>query len=153
MPSADLLVCLGPPNTVAGHYHVALVSPGGDVRLEHASRDLLEVPAAREDITGEALAAILELLACPPLCCNLEHPSRRLERAARVQRQAPYHRPARAPRVDADASALPPWRFPPFPLSLDPGTHRPPPLSAYMTVRCGRAPAPPLCLTYIASGM
>ena len=111
---------------------MALVSPGGDVRLEHASRDLLEVPAAREDITGEALAAILELLACPPLCCNLEHPSRRLERAARVQRQAPYHRPARAPRVDADASALPPWRFPPFPLSLDPCTYRPPPLSAVL---------------------
>ena len=124
-----MLVCLGPPNTWGGLYHVALVSPSGAVRLEHASRDCLATPATREDLTGEALAAVLELLAAPPLCCNLPRLRRpRSPAATSSQRLCPYARP-RARRRPRSTGGVPPWRFPPFPVALPAGTYRAPPLS------------------------
>ena len=131
---ADVLVSLGSPNTAAGHYHVALVSPQGDIRIEHASRELLSVPASRADLTEAALAVVLELMEAPPVCCNLPRPSRLLTSAAAATRQAaPYPRAVR-PRLRRASSqpCSPPWKFPTFPTSLPAGVYRPPPLSAVL---------------------
>ena len=64
-PHADVVVYLGPPHTDGMLRHVALVSPGGDVLLEHLSKEYLVNPATREDLTSEACAAHS---VAPPLC-------------------------------------------------------------------------------------
>ena len=45
---------------------MALVSPRGQVLLEHVSRFELVEPMTRDDLTEAALGAVLELLASPP---------------------------------------------------------------------------------------
>ena len=108
-----VLVCLGGPNSYAGHHHAALLAADGDFVLEHVSTQALQVPLVPDDLSPRAFSTYERLIASPPVCCRLPSPS--------------PNPPARPPR--APAEARPPWHFDFFPLCLPPHAYRPPPLS------------------------
>ena len=108
-----VLVCLGGPNSYAGHHHAALLAADGDFVLEHVSTQALQIPLVPDDLSPRAFSTYERLIASPPVCCRLPPPS-----------PIPPARPPRAP-----AEARPPWHFDFFPLCLPPHAYRPPPLS------------------------
>ena len=70
-----VLLCLCGPMTDGGLHHVAIISPDGYYRLEHASFSVLQTPFAHAELSDAASATVHRLLECPEYCCfygNLE---------------------------------------------------------------------------------
>ena len=122
MAALGVLLCLCGPMTDGGLHHVAVISPDGYYRLEHASYAALQTPFARADLTGAASATVDRLLECPEYCC-----------ASRAPTQRPPSR-IPPPRFRLTPSSLPRLSayFPPFPLSLPADVYRAPTLTAVL---------------------
>ena len=70
-----VLLCLCGPMTDGGLHRVAIISPDGYYRLEHASFSVLQTPFAHAELSDAASATVHRLLECPEYCCfygNLE---------------------------------------------------------------------------------
>ena len=53
--------------TDGGLHHVAVISPDGYYRLDHASFSVLQTPFADADLSDAARATVVRLLECPEL--------------------------------------------------------------------------------------
>ena len=126
-----MLVCLGGPNSYAGHHHAALIAADGDFIVEHVSAQALQTPLVPDDLSPRAFATYERLIASPPVCCRVPPPSDVLP-----------IRPTRAP-----AEARPPWHFDFFQLSLPPLAYRSPPFSEVLAATPRAETLMPLKLT------
>ena len=124
-------MCLGGPNSYAGHYHAALIAADGDFIVEHVSAQALQTPLMPDDLSPRAFSTYERLIASPPACCRVPPPSDAL--------------PTRPPR--APAEARPPWHFDFFQLSLPPLAYRSPPFSEVLAATPRAETLMPLKLT------